>query len=156
MCGTFPWSKRYPDCPPTWLSWEPLSHDPKWDKLWMREDWLSGGRKSSPLNSSDMVTLETRPWDRKREAMWALVCLDNGKEAAYTWVTGGMLLAQKNLSTHWIACLFTYLSFQLVSLAISQKPISTLICYSVAFYSVSSIILGSSFILQTKNAKNLF
>lgn len=46
MCGMFPWSKRYPDCPPTWLSWERVSHDPKWDKLWMREDWLSGGRQS--------------------------------------------------------------------------------------------------------------
>lgn len=46
MCGIFPWSKRYPDCPPTWLSWEQMSHDLKWDKLWMREDWLSGGRQS--------------------------------------------------------------------------------------------------------------
>lgn len=46
MCGISPWSKRYPDCPPTWLSWERQSHDPKWDKLWMREDWLSGGRQS--------------------------------------------------------------------------------------------------------------
>lgn len=42
----FRWSKRYPDCPPTWLSWEQMSHDLKWDKLWMREDWLSGGRQS--------------------------------------------------------------------------------------------------------------
>lgn len=46
MCGIFPWSKRYPDCPPTWLSWEQVSHDLKWDKLWMREDWLFGGRQS--------------------------------------------------------------------------------------------------------------
>lgn len=45
----FPWSKRYPDCPPTWLSWEQVPHDLKWDKLWMREDWLSGGRQS-PLS----------------------------------------------------------------------------------------------------------
>lgn len=46
MWGVSPWSKRYADCPPTWLSWEQMSHDQKWDKLWMREDWLSGGSQS--------------------------------------------------------------------------------------------------------------
>lgn len=46
MCGVSCWSKRYADCPPTWLSWEQVSRDQKWDKLWMREDWLSGGSQS--------------------------------------------------------------------------------------------------------------
>lgn len=39
----FPWSFRYPSCPPTWLPRQQLSHDIERDKLRMIEAWLPGG-----------------------------------------------------------------------------------------------------------------
>lgn len=85
MSGMFPWSKRYPDCPPTWLSWERVSHDPEVRQT-LDERGLALWRASVPL-SIHLTWLprkqgyETGSW----EEMWALVCLDNSKETACTW-----------------------------------------------------------------------
>lgn len=119
----FPWSKRYPDCPPTWLSWEQVSHDLKWDKLWMREDWLSGGRQS-PSQFIWHGCLGNKAVRQEAEKRCKLL---------FVWVTAkklpglqasrGYAISLEILSIQWniYLCLSIYLSTSLsISLSVCQ------------------------------------
>lgn len=111
MCGIFPWSKRYPDCPPTWLSWEQVSHDLKWDKLWMREDWLSWGRQSPSqfiwhcYLGNRAVRQEAEKRCKRCKFVW-----NTAKKLPGLKASRGYTVSLKILSIQWNAYLYIYLS----------------------------------------------
>ena len=113
MCGIFPWSKRYPDCPPTWLSWEQVSHDLKWDKLWMGEDWLSGGRQSpSQFIWHGCLGNKAVRQEAEKRCKLLFVWL-TAEKLPGLWASRGYAISLKILSTEWSTCLSVFLSVRL-------------------------------------------